>query len=270
MRRASLGARRFGSSRRHFISCQRRHLSTFSSCQRRQCSSYQRRHLSTFYDSQSGEHVELPTGVQLHLSLGILGDYAAGRALQHVLRDGAPVRGLASVIRAHVRDASEAAAAGHEIAVEVENSVEGLAAVTAAAAVAGRATAILPSAMCVDPISLQLAAAKLADAGANVVLLSAPPNMDTDELGELVSSACEVDLVGVPMASRLGLRVHPGPRALELAKFAHEELGLLHFMACLANKQAPRPSELLKALGVARPDADYGKLMLAEHVPDAA
>ena len=64
--------------------------------------------------------------------------------------------------------------------------------------------------------------------------------------------------------------VHPGPRALELAKFAHEELGLLHFMACLANKQAPRPSELLKALGVARPDADYGKLMLAEHVPDAA
>jgi hypothetical protein len=41
-------------------------------------------------------------------------------------------------------------------------------------------------------------------------------------------------------------------------------------MACLANKQAPRPSELLKALGVARPDADYGKLMLAEHVPDAA
>ena len=49
-----------------------------------------------------------------------------------------------------------------------------------------------------------------------------------------------------------------------------EELGLLHFMACLANKQAPRPSELLKALGVARPDADYGKLMLAEHVPDAA
>ena len=62
----------------------------------------------------------------------------------------------------------------------------------------------------------------------------------------------------------------PGPGALELARFAHEELGLLHFMACLANKQAPRPSELLKALGVARPDADYGKLMLAEHVPDAA
>ena len=94
--------------------------------------------------------------------------------------------------------------------------------------------------------------------------------MDTDELGELVSSACEVDLVGVPMASRLGLRVHPGPNALSLANLRTRSSALLHYMACLANKQAPRPSELLKALGVARPDADYGKLMLAEHVPDAA
>ena len=58
--------------------------------------------------------------------------------------------------------------------------------------------------------------------------------------------------------------------ACELAKHAYEELGLLHFHACLAGRESARPSELLSALGVRRADANFGALFLAEHVPDAA
>ena len=41
-------------------------------------------------------------------------------------------------------------------------------------------------------------------------------------------------------------------------------------MRCLAGKANPKPSELLEALGVRKTDANFGKLFLAEFVPDAA
>ena len=65
----------------------------------------------------------------------------------------------------------------------------------------------------------------------------------------------------------LGIRVQPGVEALGLAAFAHDELGVRHFVACLAGETAPTPSELLKSLGVS--DADFAALFLAEHVPGA-
>ena len=64
------------------------------------------------------------------------------------------------------------------------------------------------------------------------------------------------------------MKVTPGADALALAEFARDELGLQHFVACLAGEDAPPPSELLKSLGVQ--DADFGSLFLAEHVPVAA
>ena len=82
--------------------------------------------------------------------------------------------------------------------------------------------------------------------------------------------ACEIDLLGVPMRHRLGLHTAPGPAALKLCEYAHTELELLHFMLCLAGKAAPRPSEILKALGLKPVDANFGSLYLAEFVPDAA
>ena len=82
--------------------------------------------------------------------------------------------------------------------------------------------------------------------------------------------ACEIDLLGVPMRSRLGLRVAPAAGALKLVQFAYEELGLLHHVACLAGKHSPRPSEILKAAGLGPLDANFGPIFLAEFVPEAA
>ena len=125
--------------------------------------------------------------------------------------------------------------------------------------------------MCDDPHDVQLHAANLGDAGADAILLSISANdVDEDGLRELVDMACEVDLIGVPMRSRLGLLTPAGASQMALSVFAHKELDLLHFGSCLAGKEGPKPSELLSELGVRRSDASFGKLFLAEHVPDAA
>jgi len=41
-------------------------------------------------------------------------------------------------------------------------------------------------------------------------------------------------------------------------------------LVLVAGKAAPRPSAVLQALGVRPPDANFGTLFLAEHVPNAA
>ena len=114
------------------------------------------------------------------------------------------------------------------------NSEQGIAAVTAAAAASSRATD-LPPAMCADPASLQLQAAKLADAGASVDCFRR--RRIWTPTSSASSSPCVRGRSGrrADGASARAARPPRTKRALELAKFAHEELGLLHFMACLAS-----------------------------------
>jgi hypothetical protein len=234
-----------------------------------------RRGLCTFYDSQSGRHVTIPTSFQCHLSLRAVAKDRTPSALRHVIKGGSPARGLASVMQAFAEDESGVSAAaddGHsEVCAMVSNRAQGVATLEAARGLNLRTRAVLLH-QDHDPHNVSLFAAEMADAGAETILLSASASLDQDQLREIAEAACEVDLVGMPMHARLGLWVANSPNAdpLRLVRFAHTELGLLHFAACLAGVQAPRPSELLKAVGVRAADASFGPIFLAEHVPDAA
>jgi hypothetical protein len=233
------------------------------------------RRLSTFYDSQSGTHVDVPTGVQCHVGFGRVAIDRTGAALKHLIRDGRPIKGIASVLHPVATQVDEVgalvrAAESSGVCVHVSDVADGVAAVRAAHEQGLSARALLSPELCVDADDVALHAAHLGDAGAEVVFLSVRPDLDSDDLREMADRACEVDLVGVPMRARLGLRIEPGPEALKLAKVAHEEFGLLHFHACLGGKESSRPSDLLPALGFRKPDFNFGSLVLAEHVPDAA
>jgi hypothetical protein len=233
----------------------------------------------TFYDSQSGRHVTVPTQVQCHVAVRTLPDDRVSSALAHLLKGGRPVLGIATVTQPSQVANDEAAvravaAAGHpSVCVDIESVPDGVAAIRAARDAGLYATAQLHPSLCGDPHDLQLSSAEVGDAGADAILLSVAATLDHDELREAADMACEIDLVGAPMRSRLGLCIAPGrsdAEALKLVRYAHAELGLLHFAACLAGKQAPRPTELLKATGVKPADMNMSALMLAEHVPDAA
>ena len=217
--------------------------------------------------------VEVPTGIQCHVGMHAVATDRMSAALAHLFKNGKPVKGIASVLHPVV-DTVEAmcalgsAANGVCITVTSDASV---AALKAAQGLGLRARALMSKELCMDPYAVQLIAANLGDAGAEAILLSIDATDDVHKLREMVDLACEVDLVGVPMRSRLGLRIGgPTAQALKLASYAHDELKLLHFYACLAGTGAPRPSDLLPALGLKKPDYNFGSLVLAEHVPHAA
>jgi len=230
---------------------------------------------TTFYDSQSGRMVEVPTGIQCHVGMHAVATDRMSAALAHLLKNGNPVKGIASVLHPVV-DTVEAvsamgsAANGGGVCISVTSDAS-VAALKAAHGLGLRARALMSNELCMDPYAVQLIAANLGDAGAEAILLSIDAATDVHKLREMVDMACEVDLLGVPMRSRLGLRIGgPTAQALKLASYAHDELKLLHFYACLAGTGAPRPSDLLPALGLKKPDYNFGSLVLAEHVPHAA
>jgi len=260
--------------------------------------------VSTSYDSQSGKTVTLPSGIQCHVDLSAVAVDRHSSALRHLVKDGQPVSGLSSIMRAVADDehaVAEAAQNQHSgVCVMVASRKQGVAAVAAARSLDMRAWAVLQPTLCSEPHDVQLNAAEIGDAGAEAILLSVDAGLDPEKLREMVSPspspspspnpspnpypnsnpnqvdmACEIDLLGVPMRSRLGLRVAPAAGApaagaLKLVQFAYEELGLLHHVACLAGKHSPRPSEILKAAGLGPLDANFGPIFLAEFVPEAA
>ena len=235
-----------------------------------------RRLLASFYDSQSGKHVDLPSGPQVHVGLEAVPTDRVSSALAHLLlKDGtgSPIKGLASISQrqlvATASDVETVDAKQTGIAITISDLAAGVAAVVAARERQLRPRAILDPALCGDAYAVQLNAAELGDAGAEAILLSPSADASEDDLREMAEMACEIDLEGIPMRSRLGLCfTKPGAGQLPLAKFAYEELELLHFYTCLAGKRGPRPSELLQALGVRPVDARYGPMYLAEHVPE--
>jgi hypothetical protein len=237
-----------------------------------------RRLLASFYDSQSGKHVDLPSGPQVHVGLEAVPTDRVSSALAHLLLkdgSGSPIKGLASISQrqlvATASDVETVDAKQTGIAITISDLAAGVAAVVAARERQLRPRAILDPALCGDAYAVQLNAAELGDAGAEAILLSPSADASEDNLREMAEMACEIDLEGIPMRSRLGLCFTKlGAGQLPLAKFAYEELELLHFYTCLAGKRGPRPSELLQALGVRPVDARYGPMYLAEHVPDAA
>lgn len=218
----------------------------------------------------------MPTGVQLHVGLTTVPTDRVSSALNHLLEKDrkTPIKGVASVLLPSTVDEQGVAAAAEggadAVCIVVSDAAQGLAAVQAASNLSMGSRVLLSPNLCEDAHDVQLHAANLGDAGAEAILLSLDAAIGEDELRELVDMACEVDLLGVPMRSRLGLSVRPGADGLKLAAMAYKQNDLLHHVSCLAGKANPKPSELLEALGVRKTDANFGKLFLAEFVPDAA
>lgn len=242
-------------------------------CAQRLRATRARRLCTTFYDSQSGRTVTVPSGVQCHVSLSAVATNRRPSALAHLVRDGSPVKGIASVLTAAASSAAgvaEAAQSGHsEVCIEVRDLADGVSAVKAALELSLRPRVVLTAALSADPYDVQLNTAELGDAGAEAIFLTVSHDHDLDALREAADLACEIDLLGVPMRSRLGLRVAPGASTASLLNFAHDELQVLHYWSCLAGEGALVPSELLAALGVRKPDQNFGAIVLAEHVPGA-
>ena len=67
-----------------------------------------------------------------------------------------------------------------------------------------------------------------------------------------------------------GVRVAAGADPALLVAARDEGATDFVCLVLVAGKAAPRPSAVLQALGVRPPDANFGTLFLAEHVPDAA
>ena len=231
---------------------------------------------STFYDSQSGRNVTLPTGAQCHVGLKTVPTDRISSALAHLLKDGTPVRGLASVCTTVVVDEPgfvSAAKDGHTgVLIEVSSLEDSVSAVEAAVRLDLRPLVLLPRQACLDPHEVQLSAATLGDAGAAAILLSVDASADWEDVRTLAEMAWEIDLLDAPMRARLGLCVAPQPPAdaLRLIRHAHEELEMQHFYSCLAGVHAPKPTDVLKACGIKPADMATSALMLAEFVPDAA
>lgn len=227
------------------------------------------RNASTFYDSQSGRNVTVPTGPQCHVGLKTVPTDRISSALAHLMKDGAPVKGLASVCTNSVASVSKDPGVLIEVSSSLEDSVS---AVEAAVRLDQRPLVLLPRQACLDPHEVQLNAATLGDAGAAAILLSVDASTDLEDLRNIAEMAWEIDLVDAPMRARLGLCVAPQPpaAALKLIKHAYEELEMQHFYSCLAGVHAPKPTDVLKACGVKPANMAMGPLMLAEFVPDAA
>ena len=118
-------------------------------------------------------------------------------------------------------------------------------------------------------LATQLAAADLADAGASVIVLAgATASADVDALEEIVDLCCEIDVAGVPMRQRLGLRAAAAGEGVDDADQAELvnaalELGLLHFDACAAGARGPRLRALVRYLERSGADAAEGVVAAA-------
>ena len=125
--------------------------------------------LSTFYDSQSGETVTLPSGIQCHIDLSAVAVNRQSSALRHLVKDGQPVKGISSIMRAIAEDehgVAEAAQNQHDgVCVTVSSRPQGVAAVEAARNLDMRAWAVLQPALCSEPHDVQLNAVEIGDAG---------------------------------------------------------------------------------------------------------
>ena len=147
--------------------------------------------LNTFYDSQSGETVSLPSGIQCHVDLSAVAVNRQSSALRHLVKDGQPVKGISSIMRAIAEDeraVAEAAQNQHSgVCVMVSSRPQGVAAVEAARNLDMRAWAVLQPALCLEPHDVQLNAAEIGDAGAEAILLSVDAGLDPEKLREMVS-----------------------------------------------------------------------------------
>ena len=109
--------------------------------------------------------------------------------------------------------------------------------------------ALLHAALEVDALELSHAAALLGDAGADILTISVSDDADTDDLDDAVEAMRENDILGVPMAMRIGMRIPADCEdAAELVAHAVENLEVFHFDVCPLGKRALKPAMLAAAV----------------------
>jgi hypothetical protein len=128
----------------------------------------------------------------------------------------------------------------------------------AAKAAGAQVKALLQGALAVEATQLALASARLCDAGADILVVEAlGGDVDEDDVWDAVDCMRENDVLGVPVAMRLGLRCGPAPGEEEAAVAAHvrslvgfaaTELECLHFDTCPLGQSALAPATLALAL----------------------
>jgi len=133
-----------------------------------------------------------------------------------------------------------------------------LQATLAAKAAGAQVKALLQGALAVEATQLALASARLCDAGADILVVEAlGGDVDEDDVWDAVDCMRENDVLGVPVAMRLGLRCGPAPGEEEAAVAAHvrsligfaaTELECLHFDTCPLGQSALAPATLALAL----------------------
>lgn len=205
--------------------------------------------------------------VHCHIDLSVVAHERMSSCLRHLVKGGKPVAGVASVFwlvaadEPGVRDAAQAGVS--TVCVAVEEAGAGAAAVAAARQLSLRPIAMLSPDLGAEPGRCADVAAVIGRAGAEAVILPVGTGAGDFQVRALLAPASRY----AELHPLLGVRLPPG--GARLAPLARDEFGVRHFWTCVGGRSAPRPSELLKALGVGPPDVNLGALFLAEHVPDA-
>ena len=213
--------------------------------------------------------------LRCHIDLRSVAAARRSSCLRHLVKRGKPIAGVASILQLTVTDEASAAFAAEAVGepglgvcvpVEVDAWTHGEAAVTAAVRrhmhchlkrSKRKKKKTKDSSAAVEAAAA--AADHLSSAGAAAVVFTVQEGTEPSLLRSCLQQV---------RARPFGVRVAAGADPALLV--AARDEGATDFVSCLAGKAAPRPSAVLQALGVRPPDANFGTLFLAEHVPDAA
>eukprot|EP00947_MAST-08B_sp_MAST-8B-sp1_P004674 g4674.t1 len=231
----------------------------------------------SFTDSQSGMDITVPAGAQLHLLVPGPAHVDAALACEPfsvVVDNNNPHLGLEAlgVVAGHAIHVGPGAAAEPlfdpgtppvlvEISAEADASVwddccseveeaKGAGAIVRASLLHAFADT---SGFATDATDVQLGTARLADAGADVIMLMDTTD-DEDQTREVLEACLWNDVVGLPMSARLGVRaraagskkgdVMPMSASLRVAM----EMGIRHYDCDLCNIAAPALGPLTELL----------------------
>eukprot|EP00967_Tisochrysis_lutea_P132168 scaffold230487_cov31-Tisochrysis_lutea.AAC.1 len=207
--------------------------------------------------------------VHCHVDVSVVAKERLSSCLRHLIKRGAPIPGLTTIFAKVIRDEAGLRQANEPgtgaVCVSVESIESGVAVVKAAHDLSLRPVALLGGPLSGDGDAIAEAVRMLQQAGAESVIVPLEMDADAAHMRDILSAVCDRE----EHKSALGLRLASSPGGLALARMAREELGVRHFLSCIAGKSAPRPSDLFKSLGMGPPSVNTGALFLAEHVPDA-
>ena len=163
----------------------------------------------------------------LHTSIARRGGHG-GRQLDGSFYDSQSGRWVSLTGRLKLRDLADEAANGEAVNLTIDHNRTKVVVITQAAKARGeRVVVTVANAFALDPEDVVVVCLKIADAGADAVVLSDCSGVaDEESLSELVEMVLYEDVEGMPMSYRLGLRAPPTEAGLALYRAALENHSL--------------------------------------------